>query len=194
MKKLTVATVMLAWSLFCLAGPLRAQARKPVTSQAPIVPMEIEFRYVPQYFMQLIEDNARYSRIEALINDGQCEVILTDKTMNKRVFYANSQERIHVLQASGAEAHLAPVEVAEFMTVDSNPAQRIRLRDAFGQEDSMAICCGRSGTAREARNHVYVQWFRLGLGIRSSSSCSCSRQRSHHRRQTVSSTTIRAGW
>jgi hypothetical protein len=134
MKKLTVATAMLAWLLFCLAGPLRAQVPKPVTSQAPIVPMEIEFRYVPQYFMQLIEDNARYSRIEALINDGQCEVILTDKTMNKRVFYANSQERIDALQANGAEAHLAPVEVGEFTTVGSRPIHRIRLQDTFGQE------------------------------------------------------------
>jgi hypothetical protein len=134
MKKLTVATVMLAWSLFCLADPLRAQAPKPVTSQAPIVPMEMEFSYAPQYFMQLIEDNARYSRIEALINDGQCEVILTDKTMNKRVFYANSQKRIDVLQANGAEAYLAPVEVGEFTTVGSSPIHRIRLQDTFGQK------------------------------------------------------------
>ena len=84
MKKRTVAIVILACSLFCLANSVRAQAGpEHVTSQAPIVPMKIRFRYAPEYFMQMIEDNPRYSRIEALIDGGQCEVILTDKTMNR---------------------------------------------------------------------------------------------------------------
>jgi hypothetical protein len=142
MKKRTAAIVVLACSFFCLAGPAMAQAPRPATSQAPIVPMKIQFTYVSQYFMQLIDDDPRYSRIEALINDGQCEVILTDKTMNRRTFYANSKKRIDTLQANGAEAHVAAVEVGEVMNTDSNPTHRIRLKDSFGQDIQWQFVAG----------------------------------------------------
>ena len=134
MKKASAAIVVLACSFFCLVGPIMAQAPKSASTEAPVIPMKIKFSHVPQYFMQLIDDDPRYSRIEALINGGEREVILTDKTTNRSTFYANSQKRIDALQGSGAEAYFAAIEVGEFTTSDANPAHRIRLQDTFGQE------------------------------------------------------------
>jgi hypothetical protein len=134
---------------------------KPATSQAPVIPMKIEFSYVPQYFMQLVDDDPRYSRIEALINDGQCEVILTDKTMNRRMFYANSQKRIDLLQAKGADAYLTPVEVGEFTTVDSDAIHLIRLRDTFGQEIQWQFVAGK--VVPHARPEIMFQSNGSGL-------------------------------
>ena len=135
MKRIAASILSIASFLSCLPRALHAQAeQKDVIAQGPIVSMKIKFRYIPQYFMQSIDDNPRYSRIEALIDHGRYEVILTDKSSNRSAFYANSEKRIDVLQANGADAYLAPVEVEEFTTVDSNQAHLIRLRDTLGQE------------------------------------------------------------
>ena len=61
----------------CLAGPAHAQANSGDEGQAPpVLPMEIRLRHVDQYFAQAIEDDARYSRIEAVFASGSSEINL----------------------------------------------------------------------------------------------------------------------
>lgn len=53
------------------------------TLEAPLLPMNVEFRYLPQYFEQSISDDPRYARIEALLDKDGCDVILLDKTIER---------------------------------------------------------------------------------------------------------------
>jgi hypothetical protein len=162
MKRIAASILSVASFLCCLPRALQAQAaQEDVTAQAPIVPMNIRFRYVHQYFMQSIDDNPRYSRIEALIDHGRYEVILTDKSSNRNAFYANSEKRIDVLQANGADAYLFPVEVEEFTTVDRSPGHVIRLRDTFGQEIQWRFVEG--GAVAHARPEIIFQANPSGL-------------------------------
>jgi hypothetical protein len=46
--------------------------------------MHVEFRFVPQYFVQPIDDDPRHAKIEALIDGGRCDVVLMDKNCGAR--------------------------------------------------------------------------------------------------------------
>ena len=84
MKNRIALASVLTFVFFCHASVMRAQIRaKALTPVAPALPMDINFRYVPQYFEQSFNDDPRYARIEALVDDGRCDVILFDKTMNR---------------------------------------------------------------------------------------------------------------
>ena len=93
MKKLATPIAFLACILFCQVDAARRQETpKDSLSQAPILPMHVKFRFVPQYFVQPIDDGPRYAKIEALIDGGRCDVVLMDKTMS-RIFTTVSTER-----------------------------------------------------------------------------------------------------
>jgi hypothetical protein len=84
MKNRIVTVALLMCVFFCDASVMRAQApARASTPQAPILPMDVKFRYVPQYIEQSFEGDPRYARIEALVADGRCDVVLLDKTMNR---------------------------------------------------------------------------------------------------------------
>jgi hypothetical protein len=95
--------------------------------------MDIRFRYASQYFMQLIEDDPRYSEIEAVVDLDLTEVILTDKATNTRTFYSMSQRRVDALHARGAKAYLASIEIRNSPT-GSSSSSWIRLQDRFGRK------------------------------------------------------------
>ena len=132
MKKLGISILSVA-SLFCGAGQLHAQSQ-PGALQVPILPMEIKFRHATQYFYQEIGDGSRYSQITAVIDGDNSEVILLDKTMNRRAFYTNSQKRIDVLQAHGVDAYKTGVRIENSNTTDGHPVYRIRFQDTSGQQ------------------------------------------------------------
>jgi hypothetical protein len=52
----------------------QAQSDQTIRSSLPVLPMNVRFRFVPQYFVQLSHDDPTYSRIEALttIPTGRC--------------------------------------------------------------------------------------------------------------------------
>jgi hypothetical protein len=134
MKNLAALISCVVTAVVSLAGQAHAQsAAAPATPQAPILPMKIKFRHVTQYFTQGIDDDARYSKIEAVLDPDGPEVILTDKTMNRRVFYSGSTNRIEALQAHGVDAYPAEIRIDNFLTADSYSAHRIRLQDTYGQ-------------------------------------------------------------
>jgi hypothetical protein len=132
-RVLVAFAISLAVFVICSAEPVRGQSdRGNAGPDAPILPMDIRFRYASQYFMQLIEDDPRYSEIEAVVEPDLTEVILTDKATNTRAFYSRSQRRVDALHARGAKAYLSSIELHNSPT-GSYSSYWIRLQDNFGQ-------------------------------------------------------------
>jgi len=100
--------------------------------------MNVRFRVVPQYFVQLIYDNPKYSRIEALIDNDPnrplYEIILADKTTADRIIYANSQETVNTLKRGGKTAYQSNIQFAVSTQTDSVSTYQIGLRDISGQQ------------------------------------------------------------
>jgi len=114
-------------------------AQNPGTNDSGLFdpPLTVHVQFVPQYFVQLITNDPRYERIEALItNDPQrpwYEVILMDKTTGKRAFYCSSADEASSLNQAGMDAYYAPIEFTALKKTVLSPAYRIRLRDRYGQ-------------------------------------------------------------
>src|ERR1700724_1198600 len=80
-----------------LAVPALTQATlEPLA--APVPPIMVSYRFVPDYFVQWITANQQYSTIEAYLNASgarpQVEVVLTTRADHKRIAYANSDELV----------------------------------------------------------------------------------------------------
>jgi hypothetical protein len=134
---------LLTYIFFAHAGPLRAQApANSLTAEAPVLPMEITFRYVPQYFEQSLVDDPRYARITALVEDGRCDVILLDKTTNREVFYSNVNRKVEALTAKGADAYTTTIDFSAASTIDSYPLFLVHFHDQFGQEVNWQFVVG----------------------------------------------------
>jgi hypothetical protein len=68
---------------FWNAGILRAD-----TPEAPLLPMNVEFRYVPQYLDEAIPDDPRYARIQALCSTKMAAMsFFLDKTTDREVLF-----------------------------------------------------------------------------------------------------------
>jgi hypothetical protein len=81
---------------FWNASVVRAQS-----PEAPLLPMNVEFRYVPQYLEESISDDPLYARIEALLDENGCDVILLEKSTNREAFYSISKRRVDAQAGNG---------------------------------------------------------------------------------------------
>ena len=95
--------------------------------------MNVKFRYVPQYFVQSVEDDPRYARIEALVDGGRCEVVLLDKTTNRRIVYSTLSRKVDALKANGEDAYATRIDFEVFTLGGSTRLFRIRFHDRIGQ-------------------------------------------------------------
>jgi len=111
------------------AGVVRAQS-----PEAPLLPMNVEFRYVSQYLEESISDDPLYGRIEALLDDNGCDVILLEKSTNREAFYSISKRRVDAQAANGSDAYITPIGFTTFWAKDSSPAFVIHFQDRFGNE------------------------------------------------------------
>ena len=139
-----VASVSLAiFVFFCHAGAMGAQVpATALTREAPVLPMDIKFRHVPQYFEQSFTGDARYARIEALVDEEGCDIILLDKTTNREALYSNVKRRVDALAADGVDAYSTPVEFAATSTDDSHPLFAFQFHDRFGQNVTWRFVAG----------------------------------------------------
>jgi hypothetical protein len=137
MKYRFVALALVVCAILCHTSVIRAQA-----PEAPVLPMEVKFRYVPQYFEQSFADDPRYARIQALVDQGRCDIILLDKTTNREAFYSTSIVRPAVLAANGADAYTVQIDVTTSSTLDSDPRFVIHFHDQFGQEITWEFIVG----------------------------------------------------
>jgi hypothetical protein len=143
MKNRIALGSVLTFVFFCEASVMRAQAPpKALASAAPVLPMDITFRYVPQYFQQSFKDDSRYARIEALVGEGRCDVILLDKTTNRETFYSTLNRKVDALAATGADAYTTRIDFAASSTIDSYFLFLIHFHDRFGQEVTWQFVAG----------------------------------------------------
>jgi len=123
-----VSVGLLMCVFFWNAGVVRAQS-----PEAPLLPMNVEFRHVPQYLEESISDDPLYARIEALLDENGCDVILLEKSTNREVLYSFSKRRVDAQAANGRDAYITPVGFAAF-AANSSPAFVIHFQDRFGNE------------------------------------------------------------
>lgn len=143
MKNGIVSLGLLTCIFFGHLNVIEAQApAKPLTSAVPVLPMDVEFRYVPQYFEQSFANDPRYTRIEALVDDGRCDVILLDRTMNREAFYSATNRKAEALADIGADAYTTPIDFSASSTIDSYPLFVIHFHDQFGQEITWQFVLG----------------------------------------------------
>jgi hypothetical protein len=130
---------ILAFGFMCLTGAVGsyAQSDEAILSSFPVVPMNVRFRFVPQYFVQRIDDDPKYSRIEALIDDGLSrpwyEIILADKTTGDRIIYSNSEETVNTLRGVGKTAYHSNIQFVFLPQKNCISIYEIGLRDISGQ-------------------------------------------------------------
>jgi hypothetical protein len=122
---------------FWNAGILRAH-----TAEAPLLPMNVEFRYVPLYLDESILDDPHYARIQALLDEDGCHVILLDKTTDREAFYSTSKRRVDALGANGSDAYVAPIDFTASSPKDASRAFLIHFQDRFGNEVSWRFVVG----------------------------------------------------
>jgi len=137
LKRGIISTGLLVSIFFWNAGMLRAQ-----TMEAPLLPMNVEFRYVPQYLDESIADDPRYARIQALLDGNGCDVVLLDKTTNREAFYSSSKRRVDAIAANGSDAYITPIEYTASSPDNDTPSFLIRFRDRFGNEISWKFVVG----------------------------------------------------
>lgn len=104
--------------------------------------MNVEFRYLPQYLEQSISDDPLYTRIEALVDEDGCDVILLDKTTNREAFYSISKRRVDALAANGSDAYTTPIGFTASGAKDPSPGFLIHFQDRFGNEVSWKFAVG----------------------------------------------------
>ncbi len=129
LRNVSVSIGLVVSSFFWNAGVARAQS-----PEAPLLPMNVEFRYLPQYIEQSISDDPRYARIEALLDEDGCDVILLDKTTNREAFYSISKRRVDALAANGRDAYITPIGFTASWAKDSSPAFVVHFEDQFGNK------------------------------------------------------------
>jgi hypothetical protein len=135
MRNLIISIGFCAYAFLFHASTIHAQiAAKPSPLEAPVLPMTVEFRYVPQYFEQSFPDDPRYARIVALVDHGRCDVVLLDKITNREVFYSTLDRDVRALAPGRADAYTTPIEFTSSSTMNSNSLFVIHFRDRFGQE------------------------------------------------------------
>jgi hypothetical protein len=142
MKNRIVSIGFLACVFFCPAGTMHAQTQaQALPPEAPVLPMNINFRYVPQYFEQSFSDDPHYARIVAMVNHGQCDLVLLDKATNRETVYSNSGRKASA-PADGPNAYTTAIDFTASSTVDSYPLFVFRFHDRFGQEVTWQFVVG----------------------------------------------------
>jgi hypothetical protein len=143
MKNRIVWINLLSYVFLCHASTMHAQTpAKRSPPEAPVLPMDIKFRYVPQYFEQSFAGDPRYARIVALIDQGRCDVVLLDKTTNREAFYSTLDRKVKALAADGADTYATPIDFTASSTIDSYALFVIRFHDRFGQEVTWYFVAG----------------------------------------------------
>lgn len=143
MKYRILLISVLTYMFFCGASVMHAQARaKTLKPVAPVLPLDIRFRFSPRYFQQSFNGDPHYARIEALVDEGHCDVVLLDKATNRDVFYSSLNRKVDDLTAEDADAHTTPIYLVASSTVDSDPLFRIHFHDQLGQEITWQFVVG----------------------------------------------------
>ena len=142
-KSLAASISLATFLFFCHATAIRAQVPASALSpDAPVLPMDIKFRHVPHYFEQTLAGHPRYARIEALVDEEGCDIILLDKTMNREIVYSNLKRRVDALVADGIDAYTTPIDFVTASPDDSPAPFLFQFQDQFGQNVTWRFVAG----------------------------------------------------
>jgi hypothetical protein len=102
-------------STLLLAGSLAAAGQSTTTAIAPpLPPLLIAYRYWPDQFVQWVGPELPYSMIELYADQTApqplYDVVLTDRSTGKRIYYSNQQQQVDIDKLSG-EAYLTKIQL-----------------------------------------------------------------------------------
>ena len=127
--------VLLFWFSYQAAG----QAPQPAGTAAlppPIVPIIFEYDFAPLYFSQWELDDPNYSRISAIVTQGEAPVyvvILVEQKSGRPVYYSNSEAKVTALKRAGKIAHKTPIDFKVAKAVEQPSTYGLGLRDLHGR-------------------------------------------------------------
>jgi hypothetical protein len=135
---LLLALSINSWSCL-LPQTIAQQAPETVPEKAsapfPIIPLLVEYEYVPRHLIQWLDDHPQYTRIEAAVNGARSPVlnlVLTDKR-GHRVNYSNSAAKVDALKRAGQEARSTKIEYRATNDLGQLPAHEFGFTDERGQ-------------------------------------------------------------
>ena len=140
-KSVLFFAVNLTFALLLLHGPSVSVAQQAEPSGQktslpfPVIPVIIEYDYVPLYFMQWTDGDPHYSRIAAAVYPGEVndyQIMLTEKS-GGNVYYSNSKQRIEALTREGKQAHLVSIDYKRTQSVGQPSTYGFGFRDTHGR-------------------------------------------------------------
>lgn len=137
-KKISISLITL---LFLTGTSLTINGQSPQFATAntlapPIVPLMFEYEFAPLYFSQWELDDANYSRITAIVTEGEvpvCVIILAEKSSGRHVYYSNSEAKVVALKRLGRTAHKTPIDFRVAKTVGQPSTYGLGFRDVQGR-------------------------------------------------------------
>jgi hypothetical protein len=105
-KQLVVFAILLS-----LAASARAQSK--LAAPGPV--SEVQYRHWPEQFTQWVGTDVPYSMLELNVDAGSqaqptYEVVLTERSSAKKIYYSNVQALVDAEAAAGSESHLANIQ------------------------------------------------------------------------------------
>lgn len=133
-SKCLVLTLILFVCALAGQNQTSAQSSETQKNPFPVVPVIMEYEYVPHYFMQWLDDDPHYSRIEAAISDRLYTLTLTEKQSARRINYCNSEAKVNALSRAGIEARLTKIDYQATNRLGQLPAHEFSFNDQRGQK------------------------------------------------------------
>jgi hypothetical protein len=131
--KIRMITGFLGMLLGWLTG--LAQANPPAP-QLPVIPLNVSYHYVPQYFIQWLDKSSEFSLIEGLVNSqaspASYEIILIDKA-GHQTHYTNREDIADALKKSGEDVYRTGIAFKEPAPGDAVKTYEFALKDKKGQ-------------------------------------------------------------
>ena len=132
--RLMCASLLLsAYGLIIVPQTSTAVQRSPLPF--PIIPVALEYEYVPLHFMQWIKDDPNYSLASAYMYPGEFpiyQVMLVEKSGGS-VYYCNSRERVELLTHKGKQAYVVEIDFKKTQSVGQPPTYNVGFRDSHGR-------------------------------------------------------------
>ncbi len=129
-----LALILILFACALVGHKTSAQSSQPQKNLFPVVPAIMEYEYVPHYFMQWLDDDPQYSRIEAAITDSVYTLTLTEKPSARRINYCNSEAKASALTRAGVEARLTKIDYQATNRLGQLPAHEFSFSDERGQK------------------------------------------------------------
>jgi hypothetical protein len=131
-------TMILAAFTICLMLLSSSSRAAEQNSQVPfpIIPVLAQYEYVPQHFLQWINDHPQYSMIEASVSKSDppvVQMVLTEKETRRRIYYCDSEARVKALTSAGQAARFAKIDFRAVTNVAEMPTYGFGFSDERGQ-------------------------------------------------------------